>query len=454
MGNTSISWTEKSWNFTTGCDKISEGCLNCYACRRTKRLQQNPKTKEKYKNGWKFTIHPEELQEPYKWRKPCLVFVESMSDVFHKENPIEFIKQVFRVMNDNPQHIFQVLTKRADILEKLAPQLNWTDNIWAGVSVENKNTLNRIDCLKNAKGIKHRFLSCEPLLESLGDIDLTGIDWVIVGGESGPGWRPIKKEWIEEIHEACIAQKSVFFFKQWSGFHPKKLGNELNGKVYEDFPPEMERLLEENYKQVQTTTENISDEVIDVQNDIDLKPDVTVSEIKSFIMSHGADMDSYAMAKELHVKPIRIAASVAALKRAGMIGNDFLFEDKQKAMKKVPSPEVQQTSTIAQSPTPQYIQEYILVNGKDKSTYEMAASLGVKPIRIAGGVAALKRAKKIGNDFLFDDRTETIIKEKSLRPSTVKAIDKKKVKELFNEYEKKVNGLLKELSEKLQEYLE
>lgn len=240
MAQSSIEWTEMTWNPTTGCDKVSSGCKFCYAEIMTRRLKAMGQ--DKYRDGFKLRIHPETLKLPYTWKKPQIVFVDSMSDLFHEDVPIEFIKKVFKVMNDNSQHIFQVLTKRSVRLLELSDQLQWTDNIWMGVSVEDKKVLDRINHLRETKA-KVKFLSCEPLLDDLGEINLTNIDWVIVGGESGPKARPIKKEWVLSIQKQTNKQKTPFFFKQWGTWgadgikrNKKANGKLINGKVYQEMP--------------------------------------------------------------------------------------------------------------------------------------------------------------------------------------------------------------------------
>lgn len=233
MAQTSIEWTEMTWNPTTGCDKISAGCKYCYAEVMSKRLQAMGI--EKYKDNFELRIHPHELKKPYTWKKSRIVFVNSMSDLFHKDVPLDFIKKVFKVMNDCSQHTFQVLTKRADILYKYHKELTWTDNIWMGVSVEDDRVLDRIDYLAKTDA-KIKFLSCEPLIDSLGKIKLKNIDWVIVGGESGRKARPMKEQWVLEIKDQCKKQSVPFFFKQWGGTNKKKAGRELKGKTYDEMP--------------------------------------------------------------------------------------------------------------------------------------------------------------------------------------------------------------------------
>ena len=234
MAQSSIEWTEMTWNPTTGCDKISAGCKFCYAEVMSRRLQAMGQ--EKYRNNFKLTIHPETLKIPYTWKVPKVVFVNSMSDLFHKDVPLDFIKDVFKVMNDLPQHIFQVLTKRGDRLFDIHEELNWTENIWMGVSVENRKVINRIDYLRETSA-KIKFLSIEPLIAPLNSINLTNIDWVIVGGESGRGKiRPMKQEWVIDIQKQCESNKVAFFFKQWGGSNKKAAGRELNGRTYDEMP--------------------------------------------------------------------------------------------------------------------------------------------------------------------------------------------------------------------------
>lgn len=233
MAQSSIEWTEMTWNPTTGCDKISAGCKNCYAEVMSRRLQAMGI--EKYKDGFTLRLHEDALEIPNTWKTPKVVFVNSMSDLFHKDVPFGFIEKVFRVMNDNPQHTFQVLTKRADILYKYHQYLNWSENIWMGVSVENEKAKHRIDHLRSTNA-KVKFLSCEPLIGPLNDLDLTNIDWVIVGGESGRKPRPMHVDWVLSIQQQCEEKKVAFFFKQWGGTNKKKTGRILNGKTYNDMP--------------------------------------------------------------------------------------------------------------------------------------------------------------------------------------------------------------------------
>jgi protein gp37 len=233
MSKSSIEWTQMTWNPTTGCDKLSAGCKFCYAEVMTKRLKGMGQ--EKYSEGFKFRIHPGTLLVPYTWHKPQLVFVNSMSDLFHKEVPLEYVQSVFRVMNDTPQHIYQILTKRGDVLETYAPFLNFTPNIWMGVSVEDDRVLGRIDHLRRINA-HVRFLSLEPLLGPLSNLNLEGIHWVIVGGESGFNARAMDFEWVEDIRVQCDKANVLFFFKQWGGKNKKAAGRILNGRTYDDMP--------------------------------------------------------------------------------------------------------------------------------------------------------------------------------------------------------------------------
>lgn len=233
MAQSSIEWTEMTWNPTTGCTKISAGCKYCYAEVMTRRLMAMGI--EKYKDGFQVRVHEDSLHTPYLWKKPKTVFVNSMSDLFHPEVPVEFIRKVFFVMNDTPQHTYQVLTKRADRLLELHEELVWTNNIWMGVSVEDERVTERIDFLRKTNA-KIKFLSCEPLIGSLMNLNLTGIDWVIVGGESGRKARPMEEWWVWDIKQQCQEQEVLFFFKQWGGVNKKKAGRELAGNTYNEMP--------------------------------------------------------------------------------------------------------------------------------------------------------------------------------------------------------------------------
>lgn len=234
MAQSSIEWTELTWNPVTGCTKISAGCKYCYAEVMSRRLQAMKV--DKYKDGFKkVKIHEEALDIPYTWKKSKVVFVNSMSDLFHKDVPLEFILKVFQVMKDNGQHVFQVLTKRADRLSEINHLLPWSHNIWMGVSIEDNRVLDRIDFLRNTNS-KVKFLSCEPLIGPLPNMNLKGIDWVIVGGESGHKPRPMNSEWVLDIQDQCEKNDIAFFFKQWGGKNKKKSGRELNGQTYDEMP--------------------------------------------------------------------------------------------------------------------------------------------------------------------------------------------------------------------------
>lgn len=235
MATTKIEWTESTWNPITGCTKITTGCKFCYAEVMARRLQSMGQ--DKYLNGFELTLHPETLKEPYSWKKPKMIFVNSMSDLFHKDIPIDYIQKIFRVMKDNPQHVFQILTKRADILHYYDSEgwLDWSHNIWMGVTVEDNTVTKRIDLLRET-GARVKFLSCEPLLSDLPNLNLQNIDWVIVGGESGRTPRPIKEEWVMNIQEQCNTQSVAFYFKQWGGTNKKKNGRLLKGEIYSEMP--------------------------------------------------------------------------------------------------------------------------------------------------------------------------------------------------------------------------
>ena len=233
MAQSSIEWTEMTWNPTTGCSKVSQGCKFCYAEVMSKRLQAMGI--EKYKDNFKVRVHPDALKTPYTWKKSKIVFVNSMSDLFHKEVPLSFIQKVFKVMRDNPQHVFQVLTKRAERLLELDKHLKWSHNIWMGVSVEDQQVEHRVDLLRQTNA-RVKFLSLEPLLGPLPNLNLDGIDWVIVGGESGHTPRPMKVDWVLDIQEQCEKNDVAFFFKQWGGKNKKKSGRLLNGKTYDEMP--------------------------------------------------------------------------------------------------------------------------------------------------------------------------------------------------------------------------
>lgn len=231
--NSRIEWTEATWNPVTGCAKISPGCKHCYAEVMAKRLRAMGSPR--YADGFNVTLHPDLLDRPASWKKPKQIFVNSMSDLFHEDVPTEFIIQVFEAMTAAPQHTYQVLTKRPGRLAELQGVLPIRPFIWLGASVENADYKHRIDLLRLVKSAI-RFLSLEPLLDDLGSLNLEGIHWVIVGGESGPKSRPIKKEWVQNIQRQCRRQDVAFFFKQWGGRNKKKTGRLLDGEVYNEYP--------------------------------------------------------------------------------------------------------------------------------------------------------------------------------------------------------------------------
>lgn len=236
MSTSKIEWTESTWNPLTGCTKVSPGCKHCYAERMAKRLQAMGV--EKYRNAFELTLHPEVLEEPLTWMKHQYIFVNSMSDLFHKDVPLAFVLNVFDVMRRADWHHFQVLTKRAERLLELDPYIVWPENVWMGVSVENLDYIYRIDLLRQTHALV-KFLSLEPLLGPLPDLDLRDIDWVIVGGESGPNARPIKSEWVRNIRDQCLRTHVPFFFKQWGGTNKKKTGRLLDDRTWDELPREL-----------------------------------------------------------------------------------------------------------------------------------------------------------------------------------------------------------------------
>lgn len=228
-----IEWTESTWNPLTGCTKISPGCKHCYAERMALRLKAMGQ--RNYVNGFSLTLHESALELPLRWKKPQTIFVNSMSDMFHQRVPQDFIVRAFDVMNRAHWHRFQVLTKRADRLAALSTEINWAGNIWMGVSVENESYSHRIKLLrKTSAAIK--FLSLEPLLGPLNNLELDGIHWVIVGGESGPGARPMNADWVMSIRDQCLEARVPFFFKQWGGVHKKRFGRTLEGRTWDEMP--------------------------------------------------------------------------------------------------------------------------------------------------------------------------------------------------------------------------
>ena len=233
----SIEWTESTWNPVTGCTKISTGCKHCYAERMARRLQAMGQPN--YRNGFKVTCHPDVLGHPTKWKRSQMIFVNSMSDLFHKDVSAAFIGEVFFTMNETPWHTYQILTKRSGRLAQLAARLKWSPNIWMGVTVESAAHVGRIDDLRTVSAAV-RFLSLEPLLGPLPELDLTGIGWVIVGGESGPGARPMDPAWVADIRDQCLVARVPFFFKQWGGIQKKKAGRILEHRIWDQMPKAME----------------------------------------------------------------------------------------------------------------------------------------------------------------------------------------------------------------------
>jgi protein gp37 len=235
---TAIEWTNATWNPVTGCTKISPGCDNCYAERFSERFRGVPN--HPFENGFDLTLRPGRLEQPLKWRKPKMIFVNSMSDLFHKEIPKAYIDQVFETMERADWHVFQVLTKRSSLMRDYVNARYGKDgeappHIWLGASVEDMPQKSRIKHIRDMRAAT-RFLSLEPLIADLGSLDLRGIHWVIVGGESGPGHRPMEEEWVVSIRDQCHAQHVAFFFKQWGGLRPKSGGRQLNGALYDEFP--------------------------------------------------------------------------------------------------------------------------------------------------------------------------------------------------------------------------
>ena len=237
-----IEWTEATWNPVTGCDRISAGCDNCYALALSRRLKAMGA--EKYQQdgdprtsgpGFGVSMHASALSQPLGWRSPRVVFVNSMSDLFHARVDVGFIRDVLDVMRATPQHTYQVLTKRAIRARRLSDQLEWPDNMWLGVSIENISVMHRVDELRRIPTAV-RFLSCEPLLGDLEGLDLSGIDWVIAGGESGPNYRPVELSWVRSIRDRCLEAQVPFFFKQWGGRTPKARGRTLDGRLWDEMP--------------------------------------------------------------------------------------------------------------------------------------------------------------------------------------------------------------------------
>jgi len=236
-----IEWTEATWNPVSGCTKVSAGCAHCYAERMAKRLQAAGSTK--YRDGFAVRLHPDSLGLPLRWREPRLVFVNSMGDLFHEDVPEEFVRDVFDVMRRAHWHVFQVLTKRSARLLAIGSRLDWPANVWAGVTVENQDVLTRVDDLRRLECATVRFLSLEPLLGPLDGLDLSGIDWVIVGGESGPQARPMRAEWVRAVRDLCQRAGVPFYFKQWGGRQRKRAGRLLDGRVWDEMPqPHIQKL--------------------------------------------------------------------------------------------------------------------------------------------------------------------------------------------------------------------
>ena len=233
MSTSKIEWTDSTWNPVTGCTKISAGCKYCYAERMSSRLFKMGV--ENYKNEFQLTLHPNALSKPLEWKKPKIIFVNSMSDLFHKDVPLSFIKKIFAVMEKAHWHTFQVLTKRAERLLELSPKLSWPKNVWMGVSVESNDYIHRAEILRQTDA-KVKFLSVEPLIASVSNIVIDDLDWVIVGGESGPKAREMKVEWVREVRDLCIEKQVAFFFKQWGGVNKKKAGRVLDERTWDEMP--------------------------------------------------------------------------------------------------------------------------------------------------------------------------------------------------------------------------
>lgn len=235
-----IEWTEATWNPVTGCDQVSPGCAHCYAKTFAERWRGIPG--HPYEQGFALRMWPERLDQPLRWRRPRTIFVNSMSDLFHEEIPEEFIEEVFRVMGEADWHIFQILTKRAERLVEMCERLPWPPNVWMGVSIENRRFVHRADQLRQVPAAV-RFISAEPLLGPLEDLDLERIDWLIAGGESGPGYRPVKEEWLLELRNHCLDARVAFFFKQWGGRWPKQGGRLLEGREWNALPASASELM-------------------------------------------------------------------------------------------------------------------------------------------------------------------------------------------------------------------
>jgi protein gp37 len=235
MASSKIEWTDSSWNPLTGCTKVSTGCRHCYAERMAKRLKAMGNSN--YSNGFELTLHENILDLPLSWKTPRFIFVNSMSDLFHEDVPVNFIQRVFQTMCQASWHTFQMLTKRSQRLFELNSLINWPSNVWMGVSIETQDYTFRVDHLRSTNA-KIKFLSLEPLLSSIPNLDLNGIDWVIVGGESGPYARPIEESWVLDIRDKCQDNNIPFFFKQWGGKNKKKTGRLLEGRTWDEMPNE------------------------------------------------------------------------------------------------------------------------------------------------------------------------------------------------------------------------
>ncbi|MGO9118308.1 MAG: DUF5131 family protein [Desulfomonilaceae bacterium] len=256
MSKTKIQWTEYNWNPFTGCTPVSPGCTNCYARKNVRRLKGNPFT-DKYKDECQFRVHPEYLDRALKWKKPRKVFANTMSDTFHEDERLEVIQQIFEYMVKCPHHIFQILTKRAERMAELSASLHWPDNVWAGVSVEHADYVNRLDFLRQVPA-KVRFVSFEPLLSSIPDINFQSIHWAIVGGESGPKARPMDLDWVRDIRDQCVKAKIPFFFKQVGGKGRDKGGRLLDGQEFNEFPIEAV-MARTNHEDTESETVRASD---------------------------------------------------------------------------------------------------------------------------------------------------------------------------------------------------
>ena len=229
----SIEWTEATWNPVTGCSRVSAGCLHCYAETFAERWRGVPG--HPYEQGFDLRLWPDRLEQPLKWRRPRTIFVNSMSDLFHEKIPVDYLRQIFEVMQEADWHVFQILTKRHERLSQMAGELPWPPNVWMGVTIEDERFVNRADHLREVPAAV-RFISAEPLLGPLGGLQLEGIDWLIAGGESGPRHRPVEESWLLELRDRCLDAEVAFFFKQWGGHRPKSGGRELDGRTWDDMP--------------------------------------------------------------------------------------------------------------------------------------------------------------------------------------------------------------------------